>query len=268
VFSDLQRSVRRALLAHTPVPGVDAGGSGLRWEPGGGAQTGFENRPAWGSAAGGPLPFTQPSQGDVPQPAFTERGHIPLLRLIGQIASAYLAAEGPDGLYLIDQHAAHERVLFERFMQARRTEIPSQALLSAAPVDLPPHQSGLIAGQLETLASLGFEVEHFGGHTYLVRAIPAMLTGLSPEAALRVLVEDFEEDETPLESEHEAKIIARVCKRAAVKAGQVMSRDEQETLVRDLERCDSPRTCPHGRPTMVHISVDLLERQFGRRGAR
>jgi DNA mismatch repair protein MutL len=190
------------------------------------------------------------------------------LRLIGQIASAYLVAEGPDGLYLIDQHAAHERVLFERLMRQRKTEIASQSLLSAARVHLPPHQSGLVAQELETLASLGFEVEHFGGHTYLVRAIPALLAGLSPEAALRVLVEDFEEDETPLQAEHEARIIARVCKRAAIKAGQVMSPAEQEALLRDLERCDSPRTCPHGRPTMVHLSVDLLERQFGRRGAR
>jgi DNA mismatch repair protein MutL len=153
-------------------------------------------------------------------------------------------------------------------MQQRGAEIPSQSLLSAQQVDLPPHQSELIAGQLDLLDSLGFEVEHFGGSTYLVRSVPALLAGLSPDAALRVLVEDFEEDETPLMAEHEARIIARVCKRAAIKAGQTMSQAEQEALLRDLERCDSPRTCPHGRPTMVHISVDLLERQFGRRGAR
>jgi DNA mismatch repair protein MutL len=87
-------------------------------------------------------------------------------------------------------------------------------------------------------------------------------------AAVRVLVEDFEEDETPLQAEIEAKVIARVCKRAAVKAGQVLSQEEQRALLRDLEGCQSPRTCPHGRPTMIHLSVDLLERQFGRKGAR
>ena len=91
---------------------------------------------------------------------------------------------------------------------------------------------------------------------------------MDPAAALRVLVEDFEEDETPLESEIEAKIIARVCKKAAVKAGQVLSTEEQDALLHDLEACQAPRTCPHGRPTMIHLSVDLLERQFGRRGAR
>jgi DNA mismatch repair protein MutL len=81
-------------------------------------------------------------------------------------------------------------------------------------------------------------------------------------------VEDFEENEAPLQDETEARIIARICKRAAVKAGQLLSTEEQTALITDLEACESPRTCPHGRPTMIHISVDLLERQFGRRGAR
>jgi DNA mismatch repair protein MutL len=85
---------------------------------------------------------------------------------------------------------------------------------------------------------------------------------------LRALVEDFEEDEAPLQNEIEARLAARVCKRMAVKAGQALSIDEQRALLNDLEACDSPRTCPHGRPTMIHLSVDMLERQFGRRGAR
>jgi DNA mismatch repair protein MutL len=111
-------------------------------------------------------------------------------------------------------------------------------------------------------------VESFGPGTFLVRAIPALLLSSDPAAAVRVLVEDFEEDETPLQAEVEARLIARVCKRAAVKAGASLSLEEQRALVRDLEACQSPRTCPHGRPTMIHLPVDLLERQFGRRGAR
>jgi DNA mismatch repair protein MutL len=276
VFADLQRSVRRALLAHTPLPGAE-GESRLRWEYAEGWPRG-EDSASPGSAAwaertgsssrtGDLLPYTLPVAADVPQPPLSERAHIPLLRLIGQIALAYLVAEGPDGLYLIDQHAAHERVLFEKFMKQRGEQIVSQRLLSAVAVELPPHQAGLVAGGGETIGSLGFEVERFGPHSFLVRALPALLSGLSPDAALRVLVENFEEDETPLAAQQEARIIARVCKRAAVKAGQAMSASEQEALLRDLERCDSPRTCPHGRPTMIHISVDLLERQFGRRGA-
>jgi DNA mismatch repair protein MutL len=80
------------------------------------------------------------------------------------------------------------------------------------------------------------------------------------------VVGKFEEDESPLASEIEARLAARVCKRGAVKAGQVLSLVEQERLVRELEACQAPRTCPHGRPTMIHLSVDTLERQFGRRG--
>jgi DNA mismatch repair protein MutL len=126
----------------------------------------------------------------------------------------------------------------------------------------------LLETQLAVLSHLGFQVELFGPGVFLVRAVPALLVGLDPAEALRVLVEDFEEDEAPLQAEIESKIIGRICKRAAVKAGQVLSASEQRALLTDLEACSSPRTCPHGRPTMIHLSVDLLERQFGRRGAR
>jgi DNA mismatch repair protein MutL len=187
---------------------------------------------------------------------------------VGQVGNAYLIAEGPDGLYLIDQHAAHERILFERFMAQRGTEIPSQALLEPATVQLSPDSAEQLAEQLPVMGKLGFQVEPFGPNTYVVRAMPALLVGSDPAAALRVVIEEFEEDEEPLQGQIEAKIIARVCKRAAVKAGQVLSEEEQRALLHDLEACQSPRTCPHGRPTMIHLSVDLLERQFGRKGAR
>jgi DNA mismatch repair protein MutL len=194
-------------------------------------------------------------------------GGVPLLRPIGQVALAYLIAEGPDGLYLIDQHAAHERVLFERFMAQRGRKIPAQSLLEPVSVELSIASARLIEEQLPTLEELGFQVETFGHNTFLIRAVPSLLANTEPSAALRVLVEEFEEDETPLRNEVEARIIARICKRAAVKSGQVLSTEEQHNLIRDLIACRLPRTCPHGRPTMIHLSVDLLERQFGRKGA-
>jgi DNA mismatch repair protein MutL len=192
---------------------------------------------------------------------------IPILRLVGQVAAAYLIAEGPDGLYLIDQHAAHERVLYEKFMSQKASSIPSQSLLEPVTVELPAANARLLEDQVHLLGDLGFQVEPFGPGTFIVRAIPTLLSNMEPSAALRVLIEDFEEDESPLGTEMEAKIVARVCKRAAVKAGQVLSNDEQTVLLTDLESCQFPRTCPHGRPTMIHLSVNLLERQFGRRGA-
>lgn len=276
VFSFVQRSARRALLAYSPIPSLPPtqnlwGGSqssvtsnqssvGLDWMIGH-----SDDRPPTVDD-GQTVVNGQPSMVQGSPSSFI---NLPLLRLIGQIGATYLIAEGPDGLYLIDQHAAHERVLFEKLMAQRaQKNIPSQALLTPVVVTLPPSSVAVISNQLSVLSRFGFEVEPFGPNSFQIRAMPALFGNADPAAALRALVEDFEEDESPLQEEIEAKIAGRVCKRLAVKAGQVLTPDEQRALLTDLENCDSPRTCPHGRPTMIHLSVDLLERQFGRRGAR
>lgn len=291
IFSSLQAGVRRALLAHNPVPGLETpqiwsgarpasrpidsawelsrevgrpAGQGLDWSIG--AETEEDTRrESLPEDAGETL--LDGAAGRPAQPVLPG-GHTPLLRPIGQLANTYIAAEGPDGLYLIDQHAAHERVLFERFLAQRSAGLPAQALLQPATVELNPAAARLIHEQLPTLTRLGFQVEPFGPNTFLIRALPTLLMRSDPIEALRVLVENFEEDESPLQARQEERIIARVCKRAAVKAGASLSPEEQQALLRDLEACQSPRTCPHGRPTMIHLSVDLLEKQFGRKGAR
>ena len=273
-FSFVQRAARRALLAYAPVPQVALqnlwGRSDERpqttdgrpqvdaaWILGHDEQTVVSSPPPTANGQ----PPTAENQSSIPT--------IPLLRLIGQIGATYLVAEGPDGLYLIDQHAAHERVLFEKLMaQHEKKAIPSQALLAPTVVHLQSANAKLLEDQLAILHHFGFDIEPFGTNTYQVRAVPALFANADPAAALRALVEDFEEDETPLQNELEAKIAGRVCKRLAVKAGQVLAPDEQRALLNDLENCASPRTCPHGRPTMIHLSVELLERQFGRKGAR
>jgi DNA mismatch repair protein MutL len=271
-FSVVRRSTRRALLAYTPIPQLATqnlwGTSAL---PG-------QVDPTWSLAhdIGGEKQNQENERqpgGVDPQPPITNlqstKAHIPLLRLIGQIGATYLVAEGPDGLYLIDQHAAHERVLFEKLMaQFVRQKIPSQSLLTPAVVELSRSSAELLNTQIPVLLHLGFQVESFGQNSYQVRALPALFAHSDPAAALHALVEDFEEDESPLQNEIEARIAGRVCKRLAVKAGQVLSPEEQHALLADLETCTSPRTCPHGRPTMIHLSVDMLERQFGRKGAR
>jgi DNA mismatch repair protein MutL len=261
VFSIVQRSVRRALLAHSPVPNLEPG---LRWQPAERPQSPIPDQTQQDKL--GFSTESEPSTEPAQQSALPG-SEGPLLLLVGQVGSAYLVAEGPDGLYLVDQHAAHERVLFERF-QAQRQNIESQHLLEPLNIELSPTQSDLLTEALPTLGDLGFEVEAFGPNTFVMRAMPAVLLGSDPEGALRVLVEDFEEDESPLQAQKDAVLIARVCKSAAVKAGQRLSTEEQEALLADLQACQSPRTCPHGRPTMVHLSIDLLEKQFGRRGAR
>jgi DNA mismatch repair protein MutL len=277
VFSFVGRSARKALLAYTPVPSVSPTLWGNRASiPTETRQTGID----WSIAHDEQLivddrPLTmddRPSStvnGQTNESQKTAFNQVPLLRLIGQIGATYLVAEGPDGLYLIDQHAAHERVLFEKLMaQHDQKKIPSQSLLSPVVVNWPPAQAKLLEEQLEVLTHFGFEVEEFGSNAFQVRAMPALFAGSDPAYALKAIVEDFEEDEAPLQSEVEAKLAGRVCKRLAVKAGQALSQEEQRALLNDLENCDSPRTCPHGRPTMIHLSVDMLEKQFGRKGAR
>ena len=142
------------------------------------------------------------------------------------------------------------------------------SLLQPEIVQIPPQSAGLISEALPVLNKYGFLVEEFGLNTFRISAIPVLFKNGNPQTALRSLIEDFEEDETPLKEVQENRLIARICKRMAVKGGQVLSSTEQQNLLLDLENCESPRTCPHGRPTMIHLSVDLLERQFGRRGAR
>lgn len=266
MFSFVQRSVRKAILAYTPVPQMGIAPPALWTE----RPSGSGIDPAWGFASEANQEPDNQDSGSAQSPETLDTiPTIPLLRLVGQIGSVYIIAEGPDGLYLIDQHAAHERVLFERLMAQRQANtLSSQSLLQPVVVPLPPEQATLLNEQIGILQKFGFEVEPFGPNTFQVRAIPSLFSGSDPAAALRVLVEDFEGDETPLQEKIEERIAARVCKRMAVKGGQTLSTDEQESLLRDLESCESPRTCPHGRPTMIHLSVDMLERQFGRRGAR
>ncbi len=282
IFGFVQRAIRRGLLAYTPVPSVGSSASNAGWTPSGQSarQVGIdwtlahESQPvAEGQEQRSPTEEQAAEAPGAAQPAMPERQEaastVPLLRLIGQIGATYIVAEGPDGLYLVDQHAAHERVLFEKLMaQHDQNRIPAQALLTPSTITLPRASAILLASQLPLLAHLGFQVDEFGPDTFQVRAMPAMFAGSDPAAALRAVVEDFEEDEQPLQNEVEKKLAARVCKRLAVKAGQTLSPEEQRALLTDLENCDSPRTCPHGRPTMIHLSVDMLERQFGRKGAR
>lgn len=258
VFRTVQRAVRGVLLGQAPAAQFHFESS---WRPANLPPSSAID-PGWAMAEA-----MQPDLPPVRAQSSLPQANMPLLRAVGQVGAAYLVAEGPDGLYLIDQHAAHERVLFERMMSDFvNGKLESQQLLGPQTVELTHREAEMIEGNLTLIRSLGFEVEPFGKNVFRLRGVPAVLSKIDPEQSLRVLVEDIGEDEAPLASEFEARIIARVCKRAAVKSGQVLSSEEQRKLIRDLEACTSPRSCPHGRPTMIHLSVDALERQFGRRG--
>lgn len=280
VFAAVQRAVRRAVVDQAPVPPV--GGDPYRdveagWRPAPLARPLVPGEEQLHMALNmlDPGRYAKQRAEDTPTPpaAAIPEGPgrparprtLPILRVIGQVGAMYIVAEGPAGLYLIDQHAAHERILYEQFSAQRAAMEPvAQRTLDAATVELPPTAARRIEEALDVLAGLGFDIEPFGANTFRVRAIPVLLADRNPEDVLALMVQDLEGDRGPGEVSLEEKLVRRVCKTAAVKAGQTLSYDEMQGLIRQLERCESPRTCPHGRPTMLHISGEELAKQFGR----
>jgi len=266
VFRAVQKAVRRTLLERSPVPIAARPPIGWPTSP---AHRQSERRERLAAlrpqSAGEQLRFEEKTTAVEGSTFVPSEGRLPPLRVVGQLGATYVVAEGPEGMYLIDQHAAHERVLFERLLAEReRAQATSQPLLEPQPVELSPEAAGLLEEHLETLASLGFQVEPFGGATLLARALPVLVAQENPREVLEDVAAAIEAGDAPLASRIEEAVARSVCKRAAIKAGQVMAQAEMEELIRALERCASPRTCPHGRPTMIHLSVEQLAREFGR----
>ena len=199
--------------------------------------------------------------------AATPDDRLPPLRPVGQIAATYLIAEGPDGMYLIDQHAAHERILFEKIMKAGQQPVARQQLLQPLTIELGTQLAGLIAEHIDTLNRSGFDIEPFGEGSYLLRAVPAFMGDQDPQRLLEEVALGLADRTDLVGKAREEVIVTMICKRLAIKGGQVLSVAEQRELLRQLEQCDNPRSCPHGRPTMLHLSAAALEKQFGRLGA-
>jgi len=275
VFRAVQRVVRRTLVDHAPIPQVG------EWTRS--AQAGqWERRQALvGTGAEASRSAAQLAmevqrtasvggvEGD-PTLAFESPRRLPPLRVLGQVAQMYIIAEGPEGLYLLDQHAAHERVLYEQMSAQRASaQVASQTLLEPLTLDLPPDLAVVLDTHQDQLAELGFQVEPFGGQTFLLRAVPAILVrshgGADLRQAIVSVLEEALAGRRPLEREKEEHLVVSVCKQAAIKAGQILSHEEMCELVRQLETTAMPRTCPHGRPTMIHLSRAQLEHEFGRR---
>jgi len=139
-----------------------------------------------------------------------------------------------------------------------------QNLLDPLPMEFSPDESTLIEENIQTLHTIGLHLEPFGGSTWLIRSIPSLLAKDDIRTAMNELVADLMAGDLPFAANEEAKLITRVCKRAAIKGGQVLSVQEMNELIRQLEVCASPRTCPHGRPTMIHFSASQMAKEFGR----
>ncbi len=268
VFSLTQRAVRAALMAETPVPaysqstgppGTVATFSSFRGMPGAtGSGPGFPGRGDGGSRGGEPPEVTGSE-------ALTLLGrpNAPL-RVVGQLKMTYIVAEGKDGMFLVDQHAAHERVLFDRIIQRREnSDAVSQSLLVPVSVELTPSHYTTLQDHAEAIAAYGFQVEPFGERTYLLRAVPSVLSADDP-AKMLIDILDMATLEG-LTRQREDVMAASIACHAAIRAGQAMAEPEMVALLEQLEATPNPHSCPHGRPTMIHFSSYQMEREFGRR---
>jgi DNA mismatch repair protein MutL len=206
------------------------------------------------------IPGSAPLQSSIVAPARA----MPTLRVLGQAGSLFIIAEGPDGVYMVDQHAAHERVLFDDLCeQAARSQVPSQALLEPLLCEVGSSAMDVVVDESPLLEQMGFLVEPFGAGTCRVRAVPTVLAGGKVVETLQSLLEDLAQGKA--HEERREHLLATMSCKAAVKAGQTLSMEEMRYLVQRLESTTRPRTCPHGRPTMILLSTMDLERQFGRR---
>ncbi len=185
----------------------------------------------------------------------------PVPRALGQIDHTYIVAAGPAGVYLIDQHAAHERILYDQLGQSGNGA--SQALLDPVVVTLSAPASEWVGDHLDDLGALGLDLEPFGANAWLVRRVPATGRPIDAAVYLSAVVDEAREAPTGRRVVTEQLRWSAAC-HAAVKAGDQLATDEMQAVVEGLERCDLGLTCPHGRPTMILLTRDLLDRQFGR----
>jgi len=183
-----------------------------------------------------------------------------------QLYDAYLVVETPEGMLVIDQHALHERILFEQLKTRLRSDrLESQRLLIPEPVDLPAEQSARALEQRDALAELGLQIDDFGGGTLLLTSYPAVLGSQPPQTILRAVVDYLvAKDRPPSREVMLNELLSLMACHAAVKAGDRLTADEISALVAQRHLVADTHHCPHGRPTSLLLSRQELDRQFRR----
>ena len=189
------------------------------------------------------------------------------LKLVGVVGKLYVVLESEKGLVLIDQHAAHERVLYEQMLRRMEQdgEAPSQKLLLPETVDLPPKDAKFLQDTLQTLNRLGVGISEFGDRTFLLDALPPFLKDTDARKFVLELIDKLRSagEEVNVLRLGEDVIAKTVC-RHAVKANDLLREEELQGLLDDLRSCKMPYTCPHGRPTIIEMTYSELEKKFGR----
>ncbi len=257
----LEQAVREALGRSSMAPGWSApaptAGAPARQDPLRGAEE--------AAAYQGELPLPRPAVQPSPRHDFAR------WRLIGQFHRTYLLAEDDDDLFLVDQHAAHERVYYEQFRRMGQDILAAQPLLIPYSYTCLPGEWGKWLEYREMFAEMGFDITEVGGTTLMIRAVPQGISSSPHEAGgiVRTVLESLTDDEHhhghPIFWTQEAKYALAACK-AAVKAYRVMTMAEMRALVDMMSTVEDPRGCPHGRPTMLHMTLEEVDRRFGRKG--
>jgi DNA mismatch repair protein MutL len=206
----------------------------------------------------------EPVGGRSPEKRSEHFGPADGLRLIGRFADLYLILQAGEDLFIVDQHTAHERVLFEEtYRSLEKHALTGQQLLLPVEVDLTPDQFAVFEETRDLLNESGFQVDEFGGRMIRLEAVPAVLSRKAPERIIRNILDDLLELR---KSGYELKkaMAETIACRAAIKAGDRISDQEAEGLLKSLLQCENKYSCPHGRPTFIRLSRADLDRQFGR----
>jgi len=193
--------------------------------------------------------------------------NIPSIKSITQIANSYIVAEDESGLVLIDQHAAHERVRYEELMnQFENQEKSVQPLLVPQEMELSTDEINLINENKEIFEKLGFEIEEFGGKTFVINAVPTCLSGEDLDPVIKGVLDDIKNHKSPSNMQGRIEeILTYMSCRSAIKFGQTLSLEEMQVLIDQMQELKRPFTCPHGRPTMISLTLSELEKMFGRK---
>ena len=187
------------------------------------------------------------------------------LRYLGQLMKSYIMAEDDDGLVMIDQHAAHERVLYERLSrEIAAGGTNTQRMLVPATIEVTAGEAMIIESSMDQLHRLGFIVRLFGRNTFIIEAIPDYVRMGDQEGIIRDILDELKQERSVRSAEREKAVQYAVC-RAAVKARDSLTEKEALGLLKDLQSCQIPYTCPHGRPTMIRMPLSEIEKQFKRR---
>ena len=244
------------------IPGALHGGSfPSRWAP---PEQSW--RPGGGTTYAPAAPSAPPPAPDAPYAPDAPASPVRPMIALGQFRDTFIIAMDDEGLCIIDQHVAHERVLFERIMEKLTAEsLESQRLLIPVVLELPPAERAALVGKAEALARFGFEVEEFGGDSIKVTSVPALLDPNECDSALRALAEDLEGLDRGLRIEDALKqIAATTACHAAVKAHYPLTLEKMHHILEELRATAYSTVCPHGRPVMLRITRREIEKNFDR----